>query len=59
MKNDKDLLYQSATELVSALVNRKISSVELLEETISRIEILDKKINAVVVHDFEQARLAA
>jgi amidase len=59
MKNDKDLFYQGATELVSAMTNKKISSVELLEETISRIEILDKKINAVVVRDFEQARLVA
>jgi len=59
MKNNNDLSYQSAIELVSRLANKKISSVELLEETISRIETLDKKINAVVVHDFEKARLAA
>jgi amidase len=59
MKNNKDLLYQSASKLVSLLSTRKISSQELLEETISRIKTLDKKINAVVVRDFEQARLAA
>src|SRR3990167_2051195 len=59
MKDDKDLHYQSAAELVSAIANKKISSVELLEETISRIEVVDKKINAVVVRDFENARLAA
>src|SRR5437016_3992564 len=59
MKNYKNLHYRSATELVADLANQKISSVELLEETISRIEIIDKKINAVIVRDFEQARLAA
>lgn len=59
MKNDKSLLYQSAKELVSALVNREISAVELLEKTISRIETLDKKINAVTVRDFDQAHLTA
>src|SRR5438128_547980 len=59
MKKNKDLPYQSATELVAALADRKISSIELLEKTISRIEIVDKKINAVVVRDFERARVAA
>jgi len=57
--NDKDLSYQSASELVSAMLDGKISSLELLEATIARIETLDTKINAVVVRDFEQARLAA
>lgn len=59
MKNDKDLHYQSATELVSLLANRKISSVELLEQTIGRIEMLDKEINAMPVRDFERARQLA
>lgn len=59
MKNPKDLHYQSAVELISALANRKISSVELLEQTIARIEMLDKKINAMPVRDFERARAAA
>jgi amidase len=59
MKNDKDLHYKSATELVAALADRKISSTELLEETISRIEIFDKKINAIPVRDFERARAIA
>ncbi len=51
--------FKSATQLVFALANKKISAVELLEETISRILLLDKKINAVVVRDFERARLTA
>lgn len=59
MKNDKDLHYQSATELVAALANKKISSVELVEKTISRIERLDEKINAIIVRDFERARVTA
>src|SRR3990167_7171216 len=56
MKNNKNLSYQSAAELVSLLANRKISSMELLEQTIDRIELLDKKINAMPVRDFERAR---
>lgn len=59
MMTDKDISYQSATELRGALANRKISAVELVEASIARIESLDKKINAVVVRDFERARLAA
>ena len=54
-----DLHYKSTTELITALANKEISSVELLEETIARIEILDEKINAIPVRDFEHAREAA
>lgn len=59
MKNGSNLHFQSATNLVAALANKEISSVELVEKTISRIEHLDKKINAVVARDFEQARASA
>lgn len=59
MKNHTDWSYQSAAELVAALANKKISSVELLEQTIARIEHIDKKINAVVVKDFDRAHTAA
>lgn len=59
MKLTKDFLYNSAIELVSALANKKISSEELLDETIARIERYDKSINAMPVRDFEQARIAA
>lgn len=55
----KSLYYQSATELASALTNKQISSVELVESSIARIESLDNKINAVVVRDFDRARKAA
>ena len=54
-----DLHYKSATELLAMLASKQISSVELLEASISRIEKLDKHINAVVIRDFERARLAA
>lgn len=53
------LQYQSATELLSALADRRVSAVELLDETIARIEDLNRTINAVVVRDFERARAAA
>ena len=59
MKSNKNSYDQSATQLVAALANKTVSSVELVEEAISRIEQLDEKINAVVVRDFERARIAA
>jgi amidase len=51
--------YRNAGELVKALVDRKVSSRELVDAAISRIEALDGKINAVVVRDFDRARTAA
>lgn len=51
--------YRTAGELVADLAARRVSAVELLDQSIARIEGLDKSINAVVVRDFERARLAA
>jgi amidase len=51
--------YRTAGEQVADLANRRVSSVELLDQAIARIEGLDKHINAVVVRDFERARQAA
>src|ERR671911_438201 len=48
--------YRTAGALVADLAARRVSSVELLDQTIARIEALDKSINAVVVRDFERAR---
>src|SRR6516164_3628807 len=46
-------------ELATALRSRKISASELLEQIIPRIEALDQRLNAVVVRDFDRARMAA
>jgi len=54
-----NLEYRSATELVAALAGKRISSVELTDFSISRIEANDKSINAVVVRDFDRARIGA
>jgi amidase len=51
--------YKSATALIAALADRKMSAAELVGATIDRIELLDGSINAVVVRDFERAREAA
>jgi len=51
--------YRSATEIVAALVDKKISARELVDAAIARIEALDPKINAIVVRDFDRAREAA
>ncbi len=47
--------YLSAIEMLRALANREISSVELAQLHIDRIEKFDELINAVVVRDFERA----
>jgi amidase len=51
--------YRSARQLGAALAERKVSSVELVDQAIARIETHDGKLNAVVVRDFERARSAA
>jgi amidase len=51
--------YCSVGALRDALDARKLSALELVEHTIARIEALDGQINAVVVRDFERARVAA
>jgi amidase len=51
--------YRTAGDLVEALARRQLSSRELVDAAIERIEALDGKINAVVVRDFERARVAA
>jgi amidase len=57
--SEVDPAYRSATQLVAALKRREHSAVELLEQTIQRIERHDRRINAIVVRDFERARVAA
>src|SRR5207244_10712592 len=49
----------TAEDLVSALRARQVSAIELLEHSIARIEAHDSRLNAVVVRDFERARIAA
>ncbi len=51
--------YADATTLAAAIKDKQISAVELLELYIARIEQYDDQINAVVVRDFERARVAA
>ena len=51
--------YWTASDLVAALADKKVSSRELVDAAIARIEALDPKINAVVVRDFDRARVAA
>ena len=51
--------YQTTREMVAALQARKVSAGELLERAIARIEAHDGKLNAVVVRDFERARIVA
>lgn len=54
-----ELAYSSVGDLRAMLDARRISALELLDHTIKRIETYDGKINAVVVRDFERARVLA
>ncbi|GEC27804.1 MULTISPECIES: amidase [Pseudonocardia] len=56
---DTEPTWRSAGELAGDLAARRISAVELADETIARIERLDPALNAVCVPDFERARRAA
>jgi amidase len=51
--------FACATDLIVALNERGISSVELTNAAIARIERLDDRINAICVRDFERAVAAA
>lgn len=51
--------FQSATDLLKAIRDRRISSAELLELYIERYERLNPKINAIVASDLENARSRA
>ncbi len=59
MNSPNDVAFQSATELVRAIQDRRISSLELLELYIERFERLNPVINAIVATDFENARRRA
>jgi amidase len=59
VKAGNEFAYQTAGNLIAALLAKRISAVELLDLAIARIEMLDPCINAVVVRDFERARECA
>jgi amidase len=50
---------QTATEMVADLASGTATASRLCEEAIERIESLDGPINAVVIRDFDRARMAA
>ncbi|HEY0182877.1 MAG TPA: amidase [Rhodopila sp.] len=54
-----DPTFLSATQLAELVRNRKIGALELLDHYIGRTEALDPRINAIVVRDFERARVRA
>jgi amidase len=51
--------FNTAAELIDALRARRVSSIELLDQSIARIDAHDGELNAVVVRDHERARAAA
>jgi amidase len=51
--------FKTATELSAALTAKKVSAVELAQDTIDRIERHDGRINAVCVRDFARGLEAA
>jgi amidase len=52
-------LFSSATDMLAALEQRKISSMELLELHLERIEKYNPKLNAIVIPNYENARKVA
>ena len=54
-----DLSFASASTLAAAVRARQVGCLELLDHFIARVERLDGALNAVVVRDFERARVRA
>ena len=54
-----EFAFLSATELLKAIRDKKISSVELLNLYIERFERFNPGINAIVMTDFDSARARA
>ena len=54
-----DLSFASAASLASLVRSHQVGCLELLDHFIGRVERLDGPINAVVVRDFERARIRA
>ncbi len=52
----KELIRLSATEAVSLLRNREITSSELVEAAVARIESVDEAVNALPIRCFQRAR---
>src|SRR5262245_60961389 len=52
-------LFSSATEMLEALRERTVSSVELLDLQLARIERHNPSLVALVIPNFDEARLAA
>lgn len=53
------LEFRTTNELSAMLHARQVSAVELLDHSIAAIEARDGEVNAVIVRDFERARVAA
>ena len=51
--------FKTAAEMSAALAAKKVSAVELAQDTIARIERHDARVNAVCVRDFERGLEAA
>ena len=51
-----NLAFQSASDLLKAIKERRLGSLELLDHYIKRIEKFNPALNAVVATDFEKAR---
>ncbi len=54
-----ELIFQSATELLKAILDKRVSSSELLEMYIERYEQFNPGLNCIVATDFENARIRA
>ena len=52
-------VYSTATEMLKALDSSEVSSVELLEMHLDHIEQHNGPINAIVIRNYEEARLCA
>ena len=50
-----DVAYRSATDLAGDIAERRVSPVEVMEETLRLIEEREPSLNAIVFRGFEEA----
>jgi amidase/aspartyl-tRNA(Asn)/glutamyl-tRNA(Gln) amidotransferase subunit A len=52
---ETDVAYRSATDLAGAIAERRVSPVEVMEETLRLIELREPSLNAIVHRGFDEA----
>jgi len=56
---ETEVAYRSAVDLAGTIAERRVSPVEVMEETLRRVEVREPSLNAIVFRGFEEAMESA